>query len=275
MTTPDGDSTPSSSSSTAPLPSAPRPAASGWTWLALLVAAAGLGCSIMLWQKVTNMQEQLARQSADAIAQATQAQHLARDSQDLIRDANNQVGALQTRVNEMQLQREQIETLVDSLTRSRDDTVVVDIEAAIATAQQQIQLTGNTAPLVAALQSSIKRLELASQPRLVPLQQAMEKDLDQLSQSTATDTFSLLARLDEAVRLVDDLKILYGPPEPDAMHPPTATAVTSTPNEALVPDPAATPHNGFGGVSGRKKSGLLVFTRLAAWCVSAISIMRT
>lgn len=199
---------------------APRPAAPGWTWLSLVVAAAGLGCSVLLWQKVGGMQEQLARQAADATTQATEARALARESQDLVRDASAKLSVMEMRVNEVSLQRGQLDTLVQNLARSRDDTLLVDIESAIRMAQQQTQLTGSTEPLVAALQSSIKRIERAAQPRLVPVQQAMERDLDKLSQSVVTDTSSLLARLDGVVKLIDDMHVQNSAPVPAEQRQP-------------------------------------------------------
>lgn len=198
----------------------PRPAAPGWTWLSLVIGAAGLGCSVLLWQKVDGMQEQLARQSADATAQAAEARALARESQDLVRDASTKLSVMEVRVNEVSLQRGQLDALVQNLTRSRDDTLVIDIESAIRMALQQMQLTGSTEPLVATMHSSIKRLERAAQPRLTPIQQAMERDLERLAQSSVTDTASLLARLDDVVRLVDDMHVQNSAPLPSEQRQP-------------------------------------------------------
>ena len=174
----------------------------------------------MLWQKVGGMQEQLARQTADATTQATEARTLARESQDLVRDASAKLSVMEVRVNEVSLQRGQLDTLVQNLARSRDDTLLVDVESAIRLAQQQTQLTGSTDPLVATLQSSIKRLERTAQPRLVPVQQAMERDLNKLSQSAVTDTASLLARLDDVVKLVDELHVHNSAPVPNELRQP-------------------------------------------------------
>lgn len=191
-----------------------------WTWIALFVGAVGLGSSVMLWQKVDGMQEQLARQTADASTQALEARTLARESQDLVRDATAKISVLDARVNDVSLQRGQLDALMQNLTRSRDETLVVDIESAIRMAQQQAQLTGSTEPLVATLQSSIKRLERAVQPRLLPLQKAMERDLDRLAQSAVTDTASLLARLDDVVRLIDDMHVQNSTPTPTSLRQP-------------------------------------------------------
>ena len=235
MTSPDGASI---SSQAVPFETmhTPRPAAPGWTWLSLLIGAAGLGCSVLVWQKVGGMQEQLARQTADATLQANEARTLARESQDLVRDASAKLSVMEMRVNEVSLQRGQLDSLVQSLTRSRDDTLVVDIESAVRMAQQQTQLTGSTEPLVATLQNSIKRVERAAQPRLVPLQQAMERDLERLSQSAVTDTSSLLARLDDVVRWVDDMHVLSSAPLPKSQRQPLRSDSAAS---ALATDEAA------------------------------------
>lgn len=216
---------------------APRPAAPGWTWLSLVIGAAGLGCSILLWQKVGGMQEQLARQAADATAQATQARALALQAQDLVRDASAKLSVMEMRVNEVSLQRGQLDNLVQNLTRSRDDTLLIDMESAIRMAQQQTQLTGSTEPLVASLQSSVKRIERAAQPRLVPVQQAMERDLLRLSQAAVTDTASLLARLDDVVKLVDDLHVHTSAPVPNEQRQPRRKTPPADNTEAVAASP--------------------------------------
>ena len=50
---------------------------------------------------------------------------------------------------------------MQSLSRSRDENLVVDIESALRLAQQQAQLTGSVEPLLAALRSADQRLERA------------------------------------------------------------------------------------------------------------------
>jgi len=103
------------------------------------------------------------------------------------------------------LQRSQLEELIQSLSRSRDENLVVDIESALRMAQQQTQLTGNLEPLLAALKSAQTRLQRAAQPRLAPVLRALEKDLDRLSTVQAFDLPGLLIKLDEGVALVDGL----------------------------------------------------------------------
>jgi uroporphyrin-3 C-methyltransferase len=113
------------------------------------------------------MKEQLARQSADAIAQSMEARTLARQASDTVRDASARVALVETRVAEVALQRSQLEELIQSLSRSRDENLVVDIESALRLALQQAQVTGSVEPLLAALKAGDVRIARAAQPRLM------------------------------------------------------------------------------------------------------------
>ncbi|MCW8207970.1 hypothetical protein D8B24_13135 [Verminephrobacter aporrectodeae subsp. tuberculatae] len=187
-------------------PAAARGTLVGMVLLGALAAAALLGNG-MLWQKLGTIQEQLARQSADSAALAIEARSMARQAEELVRDTAARLSVAETRLGEVALQRSQLEELMQSLSRSRDENLLVDVESAIRLAQQQAQLSGSLEPLVAALKSAQQRIERAAQPRLTPVQRAIGLDLDRLSRASVTDTAGLLARLDELVRQVDELPV--------------------------------------------------------------------
>lgn len=176
--------------------------------LLALVAVVALVVALSLWQKVGSMQEQLARQSADSLAQATEARTLARQAQETVRDTAARLALAETRVGEVALQRSQLEELMQSLSRSRDENLVVDIESAVRLALQQAQVTGNTEPLLAALKAGDQRIARAAQPRLAPLQRAIQRDADRIRSSASSDSGEALQKLDELMRSVDDLPVL-------------------------------------------------------------------
>ncbi len=207
-------SVPPHTASDAP-PAAPAPAPNARsgrsgvvTVLLAAMAAAALVSSGMLWQKLSAIQEQLARQSADSGALAVEARTMARQAEELVRDTAARLAVAEARVSEVALQRSQLEELMQSLSRSRDENLVVDIESSIRLAQQQAELTGSLEPLVAALRSADQRIDRAAQPRLAPVQRAIGRDLDRLTRANVADTAGLLARLDDLVRQVDDLPVL-------------------------------------------------------------------
>lgn len=174
-------------------------------WVSVGVACLALLVSVLLWQKLSRIQEQLARQSADAGQQSLEAKAWAKQAQETVKDSAARLALLEARLAEVALQRGQLEELMQSLSRSRDENLVVDIEAALRMAQQQSQLTGSIEPLLAALKSAQVRVQRAAQPRLAPLLRALEKDLDRISGMQAFDLPGLLIKLDEGVALVDGL----------------------------------------------------------------------
>jgi uroporphyrin-III C-methyltransferase len=172
-----------------------------------VLAAGGLLVSGLLWQKLGSIQEELARRSTDSGAQAIEARTLAKAAQDGTRELSARLALQETRISEVSLQRTQLEELMQSLSRSRDENLVVDIESALRLAQQQAQLTGSAQPLIAALKSADQRLSRAAQPRLNPLQRAIAKDTDRIKAASLTDVPVLLIKLDELARLTDELPV--------------------------------------------------------------------
>ena len=242
-------------------------------WLLLLVgllAAAGLLASGLLWQKVSNMQEELARRSTDSGAQAVEARTLARQAEEATRELAARLALQDTRISEVSLQRTQLEELMQSLSRSRDENLVVDFESALRLAQQQAQLTGSAEPLLAALRSADQRLQRAAQPRLNPLQRAIAKDIERIKAATLTDVPVLLIKLDELVRLADELPLANAMPVSGAARAapaplPAASAARTSASAALpASSAAATP-----------LEKLFAFLTPAAWFQSILNNVKS
>ncbi|QIL81115.1 hypothetical protein G7047_15300 [Diaphorobacter sp. HDW4A] len=201
------------------------------------VAIAGLASSFMLWQKLSNIQEQLARQTADSGAQAIEARTMAREASDVARDTSARLTVAESRVSEVALQRTQLEELMQSLSRSRDENLVVDIESGLRLALQQSQLTGSLEPVVAALKSADQRIERAAQPRLAPVQRAIAHDIDRIGKSAVTDTSGLLGRVDDLTRQVDEIPLLNAVVQASTMRQRNANSRNAA--EAAAPPPDA------------------------------------
>ena len=212
-------------------PAAPQGVSGTVVAVVAAVAVAALVVSGMLWQRLGHTQEQLARQTAEAQAQAIEARTVAREAQEVARETATRQTLSDTRLSEVALQRTQLEELMQSLSRSRDENLVVDIESALRLAQQQAQLTGSAEPLLSALKSADQRITRAAQPRLAPLQRAIVRDMDRIKTAAITDTPALLNRLDDLVRLVDDLPTIYAV-GPSYNKRSTAAPASSTPADA-------------------------------------------
>ncbi|MBA2964186.1 MULTISPECIES: uroporphyrinogen-III C-methyltransferase [Ramlibacter] len=177
-------------------------------WAVAIVALLALGASGLLWQKLSTIQEQLARQSADAGSHAVEARALAREAQELARDVSARQAVTDTRVSEVALQRAQLEELMQSLSRSRDENLVVDIESALRLAQQQAQLTLSAEPLLAALRTADQRLARGAEPRLTRVRAAIARDIERIRTAAVADVPGVLLRLDDLARQVDELPLL-------------------------------------------------------------------
>ena len=175
-----------------------------------VTALALIGALVSVWTvfKLNGIQEILAKQTSDVSTQAVEARVTAKQAEELARDTAARLAVTDAKLSEVALQRAQLEDLMQSLSRSRDENLVVDIESAIRLAQQQSQLTGSVQPLLAALQSSQSRLTKVAQPRLAPLLRAILRDIEQIKATPVTDTPTLLIKIDELVRAVDNLVLL-------------------------------------------------------------------
>ena len=211
--------------STAPVSSAPAPAvppaapptphdpvSQRWLWLALAVLGALCVASLVLaWkaeQRGGSLEQELVRRQQESAGKAAEARALARQAQESASDNAAKVALLEARVAETAVQRTQLEDLIQSLSRSRDENVLVDIEAAIRVALQQNAITGSAEPLVATLRQSEERLARYNQPRLEGVRRAIARDLDRVRATSVADIASLGIKLDEAIRMIDELPLL-------------------------------------------------------------------
>ena len=182
-----------------------------WTaWALVLLLPVSLGSATASWyaqQRMQQLESELVKRQQDSQGQAQEARVVARQAQEAVRDALARSAMLEARLAEVALQRTQIEDLIKSMSRSRDENLVVDIEAGLLLSMQQASLTGNAEPLVAALQTADERLARAQQPRLDHVRRAVAKDLDRLRSTRLTDLNTLAIKVDEAIRLVDELPL--------------------------------------------------------------------
>ena len=196
-----------------------------WVFAGVAVLAL-IGALVSVWTvfKLNGIQEILAKQTSDVSTQAVEARVSAKQAEELARDTAARLAVTDAKLSEVSLQRAQLEDLMQSLSRSRDENLVVDIESAIRLAQQQSQLTGSVQPLLAALQSSQLRLTKVAQPRLAPVSRAIVRDIEQIKATPVTDTPTLLIKIDELVRAVDNLALLNAVGTSVANNPATKPA---------------------------------------------------
>lgn len=221
-----------------PTPAAAGPATviSGWrvavaAALALAVVALGLAWSAQ--QRVGELEAELVKRQQLSSEQASEARAGARQAQEVARDAAAKMALLEVRVAESAIQRTQIEELLQSVARSRDENMLADVENAIRVALQQSAITGSAEPMLTTLKQIDERLARSSQPQLGRVRRAVNADIERVKSAAVADLSSLTIRLDEAIRQVDELPLLVTPertgrgarpPKPAAAQPASAPA---------------------------------------------------
>jgi uroporphyrin-3 C-methyltransferase len=94
---------------------------------------------------------------------------------------------------------------------------------------QQAALTGSTDPIVTILKQSDERLARYNNPRLDRIRRAIARDLDRVRTASAVDVPSLAFRLDEAVRMIDELPLVSLPERATAAGRASAASASATP----------------------------------------------
>ena len=210
-----------------------------WLWATLAVLGALCVASLVLaWkadQRGASLEQELVLRQQDSAAKATEARALAKQAHEGVADASAKVALLEARVAEVAVQRGQLEELIQSLSRSRDENLLVDVEASIRVALQQTAITGSAEPLVATLKQADERLARYNEPRLEGVRRAITRDLGRVKATSVADFGSLGIKLDEAIRMIDELPLLaVAEPRGGAPRP-----VTAGPGSAAAPGASA------------------------------------
>jgi hypothetical protein len=220
--------------STAPVAGPAQPAGGGWfATTMLMVALLALVLSGLLWQRLDRIQQELAKRSADVAEESEKSRDSADQALTLVQELQARVSVAEVKLSEVSLQRTQLEELMLSVSRSRDDTLVLDIESGVRLAMQQAELTGSAQPLLSALQAADRRIAKAAQPRLNPVQRAMARDMDRIKASPVADLPLLASRLDELARAVDEWPLLNA--EPKKRMPSQAAKANKDSGQSVAP----------------------------------------
>ncbi len=199
--------------------------------MTVVVSVAALASSYLTWQSFSGLRAAVGQRMQSAEAEVTPLRELSSETAGRLNALQSRLSGAEQRISELNLQRTQLEELMLSVSRSRDETLVQDLGSALRFAVQQAQLMGNPQPLIAALQVGIERIEAAANPRLAGVRDAMKNDLDVMQTETNTDV-SLVVR--DLARLTRDMnKIVMRD-----TAPPTDRTVTSDADTSAAPSPA-------------------------------------
>lgn len=233
-------------------PAAAAGAAPAWVWRGLLpaavvlaaLAAGALALAYTSQQRLRVIEAELVRRQQETAEAAGEARLLSRQAESSAREVAAKMALLEARLGETAMQRSQFEDLLQSLARSRDENVLADIEAAVRVAQQQSAITGSADPLAQVLRQAEERLARYAQPRLERVRRAVAQDLERIRAAGSPDLSVLASRVDDIMRLVDELPLLVVPQHPAARRGGVAASAAAGPQPAHDPSRATSTGSG-------------------------------
>jgi uroporphyrin-3 C-methyltransferase len=189
-------------------------------WLARVlrqptVWVAALALALFVWQtvdsrsRIAQLQREVARRLAAADAAANEARLLARQSQEALAALQAKTAVLEANLAESQSQQAALDALVQELTRNRDERLLAEIEQALNTAAQQLQLAGNVEAALLALQSADARLGAAGRAQFLPLRKVIARDIERLKAMPIADIPGIALRIESVVRAVEAMPLAF------------------------------------------------------------------
>ena len=172
---------------------------------AVMIATAAALLLALQWydnhQQVKTLQTELARRLAAAAAES-------RNTTEQVREGQGKLEQLEAKQHASQNQQVALEAMYQELARSRDESLLADIEQTLLVANQQIQVAGNVRSALIALQSIDARLARLDRPQLASLRKTIARDIERLKQVPRVDPAAIAARLDELAAGVDGYVLL-------------------------------------------------------------------
>lgn len=151
------------------------------------------------------------------------------------REVQLKLERLESEVERLRGQRDELDTLYLDLTRGRDEAALVEVERLVTLAAQELQITGSVATALAALQTADARLGRIDRPQLVALRRAINRDIERLRAVPAVDFTGLAVKLDQLAASVDNWPLLA---EAAARPAEVKAAKAADKKEASPPAPA-------------------------------------
>ncbi len=158
-------------------------------------------------QQINTLQYDLARRLAEADAQNKESRKVAEQVREATREAQVKLGVLEAKLQESQNQQVALEALYQELSRSRDESVLADVEQTLLVANQQLQIAGNVKSALIALQAADARLARVGWPQLAGLRKVIARDIERLKLAPHVDVIGISARLDNLLGAIDGLPL--------------------------------------------------------------------
>jgi len=208
-------------SSSAVVESAPpaAPLRARLPWLALLALVIALAVGVMSYVELAAVKRETARRLGELQQAASAATETATRADAEARSARQQTAVLESRLAELESQRDALEQLYADLSRGRDEAVLVEVERLITLGAQELQFTGNVPTALAALQTADTRLARLESPRFLPLRRVLARDIERLRSAPTVDVTGVALKLDQLVAGAESWPLLSDASAPAAAAP--------------------------------------------------------
>jgi len=182
------------------------PRRGGWLiWVVLVVVVAAVAALQVRNERLARDIRQRA-QLNEALAQEMRV--LSRADQDSVAQLQQKFGALDARTAETRDRQTTLEQANQDLLRNRDDWQRAEIQRSLEATAEQLQLTGNVAGALAALQTVDARLAALDKPQFNAVRRAVSRDMAKLKAMPSFDLSGAALRLDDAINAVDTLPLV-------------------------------------------------------------------
>ena len=190
-------------------------------WLALLALLLALVVGVLSYSQLANVKRETARRLGELQQGTAAATETAARADAEARSARQQAAVLESRLAEVESQREALEQLYADLSRGRDEAVLVEVERLITLGAQELQITGNVPTALAALQTADARLARLESPRFLPLRRVLARDIERLKAAPTVDITGIALKIDQLIASTETWPLLA---DADAGSPAATTA---------------------------------------------------
>ena len=158
-------------------------------------------------QQINALQLELARRLAVADVENKESRGVVAQVREATREAQVKLGVLEGKLQESQNQQIALEALYQELSRSRDESLLTDVEQTLLVASQQLQIAGNVKSALIAVQAADARLARIDRPQLAGLRKVLARDIERLKVAPYVDVIGISARLDNLMGVIDALPL--------------------------------------------------------------------
>ncbi len=169
-------------------------------WFAVLLLA---GAQFYLWQESKKDSNAWQMSTAQRLAQLEEAGKQQKTVEE--RYASGQglmqerLAAFETRINQMQAERQTMEKMYAQVLPVRDEMVMREVENRVYLAEQQLTVTGNITAALGMLQEADNELGTLNRPDLSEVRSVLIQDMEMLQRTPVFDMHRFLAKIDQAL----------------------------------------------------------------------------